>query len=347
MIFLTIGDLHFKKNNVIEQSKLRSEIFYLIEKYSFDFVVFLGDHLHDNDKVNTTLLTEVIKLFKDVSKLCETIILIGNHDRVNNSDFLGDVHAFTALHEWNNVHIIDTTKKIKIKNMEILCVPYVPTGRFFDAIDILGDHKEIIKDTDLVLAHQEFYGLKFGGMLNEDGDKWPENYPLVISGHIHQNIKIQENIHYTGAPLYFEYGESDTRGLTVYKYENGIFKDKQYELSFGKKDIKKFVSTKSLIEFLENKIDKNNEILDLHLIKLHITDTYENINLFKNYIKKYPININRLMKINNVVIQYNIINSIKEIDVKESTNFYSIVQNSISNNKELLQCLQDLNFSKY
>ncbi len=44
-----------------------------------------------------------------------------------------------ALKEWNNTFIIDFTSIIKIKNFTFGMVPYVPPGRFVEALNIIDN----------------------------------------------------------------------------------------------------------------------------------------------------------------------------------------------------------------
>ena len=77
---------------------------------------------------------------------------------------------------------------------KFLFVPYVPPGRFVEALET---YKNINwKDVDCIFAHQEFYGCKMGAILSEEGDKWESKWPLVVSGHIHSRQWINKNIYY-------------------------------------------------------------------------------------------------------------------------------------------------------
>ncbi len=43
-----------------------------------------------------------------------------------------------CIKEWNNTFIIDFTSIIKIKNFTFGMVPYVPPGRFVEALNIIA-----------------------------------------------------------------------------------------------------------------------------------------------------------------------------------------------------------------
>ena len=48
-----------------------------------------------------------------------------------------------------------------------------------------------------------------GAIVSEIGDKWNLKNPNIISGHIHSNQKIQDNIYYTGSAMQNAFGESE------------------------------------------------------------------------------------------------------------------------------------------
>ena len=98
-------------------------------------------------------------------------------------------------------------------------VPYVPPGKFDDAIktcDDIGD----IKDYKCIFAHQEFYGAKMGAIISKDGDKWPLHNPLVVSGHIHDYQRPQENIIYIGTPMQHAFGDNTKKTISILTINN-------------------------------------------------------------------------------------------------------------------------------
>ncbi len=69
-------------------------------------------------------------------------------------------------------------------------VPYVPPGRFVEALNIIDN--EWWKNVNCIFAHQEFYGCKMGAIESIEGDKWDHSFPLVISGHIHSEQRLKK-----------------------------------------------------------------------------------------------------------------------------------------------------------
>jgi DNA repair exonuclease SbcCD nuclease subunit len=54
-----------------------------------------------------------------------------------------------------------------------------------------------------------------GAIVSKDGDEWNEEFPQIISGHIHDNQTPQKNIYYTGSPLQHAFGDTDKRVVCI------------------------------------------------------------------------------------------------------------------------------------
>ncbi len=209
---LFIGDPHFKVNNI---EIIDEFIHQCLEQLTpdIDICVIGGDILHTHERLHTTALNKAINFIDQVRKICPTYILVGNHDYENNQQFLSKRHWMNALKEWNNTFIIDFTSIIKIKNFTFGMVPYVPPGRFVEALNIIDN--EWWKNVNCIFAHQEFYGCKMGAIESIEGDKWDHSFPLVISGHIHSEQRPQKNIFYPGSVIQHAFGESEDNGLLL------------------------------------------------------------------------------------------------------------------------------------
>ena len=213
--FLCIGDPHFKTKNKKETDIMTKRTIEIARKLNPDFIVILGDVLDTHERIHVVPLTQAINWIEKISKIAHTYVLIGNHDRPNNSDFLSDYHPFNGLKTNSNVTIVDNVVEEEINGRKFIFVPYVPPGRFIDALSTKIDIDKI-NEYDVIFAHQEFYGAKMGAITSESGDKWPLIYPYVISGHIHDYNKPQENILYVGTPLQHAFGDSTSKTISLY-----------------------------------------------------------------------------------------------------------------------------------
>lgn len=226
---LLIGDPHFKRNNLPETELMVNGIFSLIEQQNPDQIVCLGDILDTHEKIDLLPQKHAIKFLYGLSQKKPTYAIIGNHDRVNNSDFLTENHPFSALKFWNNITIVDTvvTSSFTVNKQlyKEIHLPYVPNGRFYEALSKLfpkieslyinqltiinerfskGSHEWIdqhlkivrqiftipLSEYSVIYAHQEFYNCKMGAIKSVDGDLWPPEFPPIYSGHIHDYQRV-------------------------------------------------------------------------------------------------------------------------------------------------------------
>lgn len=233
MNILCIGDPHFKVENVPETAEFTVKLIDLIKNTDPDIVVILGDLLHTHELVHTDALNRCCDFIDQIRTLKKTYILVGNHDMINNQQFLTDKHWMNSLKEWDNVTIIDTVLVEETKIGKLCFSPYVPNGRFMDALNTCDNWKE----SKCIFAHQEFKGCKMGAMISEDGDEWGTQYPLVISGHIHDRQKLP-NVIYTGSAMQHAFGDSDDKCILIVTItSDGEKVFKEFDLGLRKKKI--------------------------------------------------------------------------------------------------------------
>lgn len=208
---LVIGDPHFKNDNTLETDLMHTEIIKLLISQPFKFVVILGDILHKHEKIDMFPYDRAIKFLKDIKDNCNKLyILIGNHDRPNNNDFLTDRHSFNSLKEWDNTIIVDNIIVDEIEEYKFCFAPYVPVGRFMEA---LNTNTVNLEEITMVFSHQEYDGCKINNISKSNADKWDIVYPLNIAGHIHDFEIVQKNLIYIGTP--FQHSYSDTYDKTI------------------------------------------------------------------------------------------------------------------------------------
>ena len=244
---LLIGDPHFKVSNPLESQQFHDEVLKNIKNLEkhIDFIVILGDILDTHEKIHIQPFCRAINFLKMVATFKRTFVLIGNHDRINNNVYMTEEHPFSSLKgSIDNLVIVDKTYF-----EEGFCfVPYVPNGRFLEAI---GDNLEGSK---CFFAHQEFLGCKMGGIISENGDEWDEKFPPVFSGHIHDHQIPQKNIIYTGTPFQHSFSDDEDKGIFLLKFKN----ESSWELEKIELEIiKKKSITMNISEFKDYRIPKN------------------------------------------------------------------------------------------
>ena len=231
---LIIGDPHIKVDNVPEVDLFVERISTLARDKNPDLVVILGDILHDHERLHTIPLNKAYDFINKMREIAKTYILVGNHDLINNGQFLSNLHWMNALKEWNNVVIVDKINVEIIKNEKLIFVPYVYPGRFQEALNTVENDW---KDASCIFAHQEFYGCKMGAIISEEGDKWDLSCPNIISGHIHSNQKIQDNIYYPGSAMQNAFGESEKNIIAYIKLIDKKYTLEEIDLELPRKKI--------------------------------------------------------------------------------------------------------------
>jgi DNA repair exonuclease SbcCD nuclease subunit len=236
---LVIGDPHFKVTEMIASSEMGKAIVKIAQEEKPDFIVCLGDTLDRHETVHTNPLTVATKWLANLSEVAKVYLLIGNHDRPNNSDFLSDEHPFVGLRWWDPKRLVVVDKVVieTIRDFLFFFVPYVPPGRFIEALETHPEWNPE-KPWKAGFSHQEFYGSQMApSILSKKGDKWPIEYPLLINGHIHDRNIPQKNIICIGTPRQHDFDESFDKALSLFTFSVDSYEEKRIPLPIPKKII--------------------------------------------------------------------------------------------------------------
>lgn len=274
MKVLAIGDQHFHINNSIEVDEFTTNVFNHLQTTKYDAVILLGDLLHTHEKLHTIAFNKACQFIDRLRKITLTIVLVGNHDMVSCSQFMTDEHWLNPLKKWDNVVIVDKAIPIDINGCRIVCCPFVPNGRFVEALNTITDYDW--KQTSCIFAHQEFYGCKMGALISTTGDHWDLSYPQIISGHIHQKQRPQQNIYYTGSSIQIAFGESKDNTIASIEIINEYVNISEVDLDLTRKKIE-YVSMDNIDDY---KVSDKKDI-----IKLTITGDVDECKAFKKTTK--------------------------------------------------------------
>lgn len=200
-------------------------------------------------------------------------------------------HRFTVV---DNV----VTREVQGRGLSVQMtfIPYVPAGMFEVALDstkiyhsvstpftpnpssiistqgidnedhptVLSNSSTLIwKDSRVIFAHQEFYGANYEVGSSITGDHWPAEYPLVVSGHIHDYQRLQENILYTGTPIQHGYDDRHDKTISYLTFTSD---------SWGERRIALDVKTKAILHI--NVADvATYQVANTHRYKIVISGT--------------------------------------------------------------------------
>lgn len=288
---LVIGDPHFKANNLKEGKIYLEKCLIKAKSKQPDFIVCLGDILDTHEIGRSQPYNLALEFIEKLSNVAPFYLIIGNHDLINNQQFLTDAHFFNALKGKENITIVDRPIERECRGNTFVFVPYVPKGRFVEALNHLLKDGESWELADCIFAHQEFKGCKMGAIESSDGDEWDENYPPVVSGHIHDSQIISPNIYYPGSSIQHAYGESPDKRiwyLTFNEEFDDYFKIEKIDLEMkGKKMV--YMDLGDVEDFPFSECDKYN-------IKLSLKGKSEDFKIFRKSstfqkLKKYGVKI--------------------------------------------------------
>lgn len=272
-----VGDPHFRTDNIPEVNLFIDKIEELAKKEQPDLIVILGDVLHTHERLHTIPLNKAYEFVERMRNIAKTFVLVGNHDLYNNQQFLSPNHWMNGMKEWHNVEIVDTVIHKTVKNIRLVFCPYVPPGRFEQALN--SDKENDWKKADCIFAHQEFYGCKMGAIVSVEGDKWPEEFPKVVSGHIHSRQIIGKNIYYCGSSMQHAFGESDKNIIPILTWtESGKpYNVDEIDLDLPRKKII-YTDVQSMDDYQPAETEDK--------IKISISGVYDEFKAFKKT-KKY------------------------------------------------------------
>jgi DNA repair exonuclease SbcCD nuclease subunit len=197
-------------------------------------IILAGDILDSHEKIHSQLLNRAYHFIEMCIQVAPTYVLVGNHDYINNQQFLTSCHWMNGMKKWNNVFIVDKPLLFSISEINFICVPYVPPGRLVEALNTMNIDWKNVNQIKAIFAHQEILGCKMGAITSTKGDEWNEEWPVLISGHIHDRQKIGKNVIYPGSSINHSFG-SNNQGIFKYDFFNSNFSETLIELNLEKK----------------------------------------------------------------------------------------------------------------
>ena len=274
---IIIGDPHFQMSNMDEVKIFIQKCIVYVKKQKENLyaIVVLGDVLHDHERVHSTALNVAVNFLNELAEISPTYVLVGNHDLINNSQFLTQNHWMNALKSNKNITVVDEVIEEIWEDKTVLMCPYVPNGRFVEALDTGGDWRE----ADVIFAHQEIKGVKMGSIVSEHGDEWKDDWPFVITGHIHQNQTPQPNVYYPGSALQVAFGESE-RNIIAEVDLNKLCREEIKEVDLGMQKKKILYTNASDLKKVVKKIEPGGTY-ENHKLKVCVDGSKEEFKALK------------------------------------------------------------------
>jgi DNA repair exonuclease SbcCD nuclease subunit len=284
---LAIGDPHIRLDNLNLIPQYIESILDLVKQHSPDFVVLLGDILHCHERIHTSALNYAYEMIYSISQFTKVYILVGNHDYINNSQFLTQNHWMNAMKQWENVIICDSITPIQNEtNFQFTCLPYVFPGRFEEALNTCS-----VSDwtkSRILFCHQEFKGCKMGAIESIEGDEWKPEWPMVISGHIHDKQWVGGNVYYPGSSIQHAFGESHNKTVALCQVSETTITVEELSLGMPQKHIK-YMNIETIESF-------SPELRDNDAIRITLDSSVEEFKVFRKT-KKYKELVSKGVKI--------------------------------------------------
>lgn len=283
---LALGDAHFKNNCIPEVNIYLEKLENFIRENTdaIDYICILGDTLDDHAKIHTAPLNKAVQYIKLVSSYKETFILVGNHDYIHNNIFLQDDHWINAFKHWKGVTVVDKPLHLFLKNSSVVFCPYVFDGRFIEALDTIGREKWM--NSQCIFGHQLIKGVEFGSIIAKDADEWKDEYPLLVSGHIHNPQWIGKKCYYAGSIMQVAVNEDYNKSICLVQipplYREGKNKESVIISTIDLKLPKKIILNldfSQIEDFEMPPVEENEKYM------IYISGTVENFASFKKTLK--------------------------------------------------------------
>lgn len=269
-----IGDPHFSPKKILQGKEFIKRCLSAARKAEPDFIVCLGDILDTHETVKVPAHNLAEKFLNELSRIAHTYLLIGNHDLINHTQFLTTNHIFGPFKKWKGLTIVDDITEAYYGDKNFIFCPYVPNGRFIEALQTVEEDGILWDMATCIFAHQEFKGCKMGCFISETGDEWDPEYPPVISGHIHDAQYVEPNIHYVGSAMQHAFGEKCNKRVWIVDFKESQNFEKE-EIDLGLKG-KKIVN----IEY-EDIEDFDKSILEKFDVRINLKATREQFATFR------------------------------------------------------------------
>lgn len=252
---MLIGDIHFQNQSYVQGEEFISKCLNKLDIYKPKMVVLLGDIL---DTFGVSTESPFNQCYDFIDKITSRewclalFIMIGNHDLINNTQFLSSKHFFNPYKKWPKVVVVDIPIHLNFKgdttkDRNIVMCPYVYHGRFKEALDhantyytlsersglvfLKDKHDKVDYSTvNIIMCHQEFKGVKYGNIISTNGDTLTKNLKKIqiITGHIHEKFSM-ENIRGIGSARQVAFSEPPNKSIVSLSFSDEYFDPKKEE----------------------------------------------------------------------------------------------------------------------
>lgn len=282
-----IGDTHFQKDAFLQGEELIEKAVKAAQNSAPSLIVLLGDILDTHETAKNGPFRQAEKLIEDLSVIAPVYVIMGNHDLINQSQFLTDNHFFNPFKKWPNVTIVDKPIAVILSSggeeITLVMCPYVAPGRFIEALDTMFEYENPTnwQLANCIFAHQEvrvrskdnLEGATYNGRVSHKGDVWEEEYPPLILGHIHEPCQLGTNVFYVGSARQIASNELPDKRVWNITFDEGELQHDLIDLELkAKKEVELDYEDIKSFDF---------GLLERYYVKLKLRGTAEQKKLFQ------------------------------------------------------------------
>jgi DNA repair exonuclease SbcCD nuclease subunit len=318
MKILCLGDLHIRLNSIKEVDIYFKELYTWLENNPVDIIVNHGDTLDTHARLHSLCLNKALEYANLLTKFALVYWIIGNHDMVDESKGINSLHWANCLKSLPKLIIVDQP----IYDKEFVFCPYVPKGTFITTLDKFVPWK----NAKIIFSHIDIKGAKMGSITLENADAWLKDYPLLITGHIHQKQKLAENMIYIGSIMQVASDEPPDKSIL-------FIDDKQI------KEIVLNLPRKQIVHYSISEINNFTPLKDPFLTNIvYLSGTPEEIRTFRKTTDYTKL----LQKVGSKNIRFRTTNETKKVISAKFKGFKELLRESIKEEDELSELFEEL-----
>ena len=192
-----------------------------VKKYKNNAVAYIGgDIAHSKTEMSPELVDQLSRLFKNLSDICPTILIAGNHDcNLNNLSRMDVLSPIVNNLQHPNLHYLKRSGVYKCADVKfVVWDVWEKEDDYIEAKDVKGDTKIVLFHGTVDKSETDL-GFKLPSDVNISKFK---GYDLGLLGDIHkrQHLNKKETISYCGSLVQQNHGEGLSHGYLLWDVPN-------------------------------------------------------------------------------------------------------------------------------
>ncbi len=193
-----------------------------VKEHSDNAVAYIGgDIAHSKTEMSPELIDQLSRLFKNLSDICPTIIIAGNHDcNLNNLNRMDCLSPIVENLNHPNLHYLKRTGIYTCADTDFIVWDVWDSEKdYIKAKDVPGDRNKVVLFHGTVDRSETDLGFKLPSKVKMSMFK---GYDLGLLGDIHkrQHLNKEETISYCGSLVQQNHGEDIGKGYLLWDVPN-------------------------------------------------------------------------------------------------------------------------------